>query len=74
MKHFKVFVIANAHEFEYSCSAISEAYDAVYDASAIFGIDLDLDKIMESLVMMKQSHMTRAEMRNLRILVADGEV
>ena len=50
MKHFKIAIKADHHKFEHACYTISEAYDAIVDAVSVFGIDVDLEEAMHSLV------------------------
>lgn len=50
MKHFKIAIKADHHEFEHACYTISEAFDAIVDAVSVFNIDADLEEVMHSLV------------------------
>lgn len=74
MKHFRVRMEANSHQFEYRCSSMSDAYDAVLDASVTFGIQINLDEVIIALVEMKRENQLSAEWYRLRISVEDGEV
>lgn len=74
MKHYEIKISANAHDFEYKCSTISEAYDAICDASAVFGIKVELDTVMEKLVDMKNGNLQKTTTHRVTIAVADGEV
>lgn len=73
MKHFVVTIITNRHGFEYKCSTISEAYNAVCDAVAVFGIDADLNKLMESLVAMNHGKLNSTKSGRLGMCVVEDE-
>lgn len=74
MKHFVIAISAGSHEFEYMCSTISEAYDAICDAVMVFGIDANLNTLMESLVDMNRGKLKSTKIHRLRIIIAEGEV
>lgn len=52
-KYYVVGIEARNNVFERRCITISEAYDAIEDASEAFGIITDMDDIMKILVGMK---------------------
>ncbi|MFR9207655.1 MAG: hypothetical protein ACLVKR_04790 [Lachnospiraceae bacterium] len=74
MKHFKVCIAGGNHEFEYRCSSISDAYDAVLDATAAFEIPVELEDVMTALMNMKRANQTGAKWYRIRVSVEDGEV
>ena len=74
MKHFRVCIEGGNHEFEYRCSSISDAYDAVLDATAAFEIPVELEDVMTALVNMKRANQTSAKWYRIRVSVEDGEV
>lgn len=61
MKHFKIAIKADHHEFEHACYTISEAYDAIVDAVSVFNLDADLEEIMYSLVDMDRGELSAHE-------------
>lgn len=61
MKHFKIAIKADHHEFEHVCYTISEAYDAIVDAVSVFNIDADLEEVMHSLVDMDRGKLIAHE-------------
>lgn len=61
MKHFKIAIKAEHHEFEHVCYTISEAYDAIVDAVSVFNIDADLEEVMHSLVDMDRGKLSAHE-------------
>lgn len=74
MKHYEIAIQAERHQFLYECSTISEAYDAICDASVTFGIGFDLNKVMITLVEMHNGKIRSSEMYRLSIYIKDGEV
>lgn len=74
MKHYRICIEAERHPFEYCCSTISEAYDAIQDASTVFGLNIDLDKVMVDLVGMHEENIISSSCYRLRISKEDGEV
>lgn len=75
MKHYVVSLTAGARVFDYKCSRINEAYDAVLEASAAFDINIDLDDVMSALVRMKEGSLLSQETgRIIRLTVREGEV
>lgn len=74
MKHFEVTIGARSHDFACRCSTISEAFEAICDASKEFGIETDLDAAMEGLVNLKRGICQYVGMYRLAITVEDDEV
>lgn len=73
-KHFVIAISAGRHEFEYQCSTMYEAYEAMDDAAVTFGIQLDRDELMLILVEMKMGHKLSHTTHRWRIRIEDGEV
>lgn len=71
MKHFTITLIADTHEFKHECSTITEAYDAIRDASTVFGIGVNTDELMETLVEMNQEKASTIQNNQIRIRVYD---
>lgn len=44
---------AEKHSFQFECTNISDAYEAISDASETFAFELDKDSLMECLVEIK---------------------
>lgn len=74
MKHYRICIQAERHEFEHLSSTISEAYGAVEDASIAFNLNLDMDSIMRVLVDMDRGILIEKDRHHIRIRVEDGEV
>lgn len=52
--YFVISLYTGNHIFNLECDWISDAYDAVLEASAMFDIDVDLDAVMVALVGMNE--------------------
>lgn len=74
MKHYRISILAERHEFDYLCSTISEAYGAIEDASIAFNLKIDMDGIMRVLVDMDRGSCLRADRNSVWIRVEDREV
>ena len=74
MKHYRICIQAERHEFEYLCSTISEAYGAIEDASIAFNLKIDMDSIMHVLVDLDRGNLIETNRHPIRIRVEDGEV
>lgn len=74
MKHYRICIQTERHEFDYVCSTISEAYGAVEDASIAFNLKIDMDSIMRVLVDMDRGTLIETDRHHIRIRVEDGEV
>ena len=74
MKYFVVSLSTGTCVFDFKCSRINEAYNAVQEASAEFGISVNLDEIMKTLVYMNEGRVLSHEQRGIRITVREGEV
>lgn len=73
-KHFVIGLNADSHVFEFECSTIHEAYDAILDAAIAFGFTIDEDEIIEHLVEMKQDNSISYYESKWFMRVADDEV
>ena len=71
MKHYRICIQAERHEFDYLCSTISDAYGAVEDASIAFNLNLDMDSIMRVLVDMDRRNLIETDRYHIRIRVED---
>lgn len=71
MKYFEVTIEARLHDFTHRCCKISEAFEAIYDASKEFGIETDLDAVMEGLVNLNRGVCQDIEMYRLTITARD---
>ena len=52
-KYLIVEIKAKNHSFRFECTNISDAYEAISDASEVFDFELDKDSLMECLVKLK---------------------
>ncbi len=76
MKHFRIQLYIGNTSFEFCCTTMHEAYEAISDIAVTFADrwDPDMDKIMETLVEMKKGHMLTAENDVCGIAYVDGEI
>ena len=76
-KHFEISIHLSHHSFSFCCTTVHEAYDAVADivTSMQLGAFLgDLDRIIETLVAMKNGQQLSTSNHYFSIFVRDGEV
>lgn len=74
MRHYRICIQAERHEFAYVCSTISEAYGAIEDASIAFNLKIDMDSIMRVLVDLDRGNLIETNRHPIRIRVEGGEV
>ena len=74
MKYCGISLCTGTCMFDFKCSKISDAYDAVREASADFGISVDLCGVMDALVHMDEGRVVSYKKENLIITVREGEV
>lgn len=76
--YFDVSLCTGTYTFNCKCESISEAYDAVSEASEVFGIEVDLREIIVALAGMKEGTMQLIRKKYyhgfLEIIREEGEV
>lgn len=72
--HFEINVKAGYHVFTFMCSTAYEAYQAIEDAMITFKMDVDMDKMMQTLMDMKNGNTISSENKWFMIQWKEGEV
>ena len=73
MKYFVISLCTGTYMFDFKCSKISDAYNAIQEASADFGISVDLCGVMAALVHMDEGRVISYKRGNLIITAREGE-
>lgn len=76
MKHFRIGLFVGDTSFEYRCTTMHEAYEAISDITVKFNDRYapGMDEVMETLVEMKNGRTLTVENRLYGIAYVDGEV
>jgi len=73
VKYFVISLCTGTYMFDFICSKISDAYNAIQEASADFGISVDLYRVMAALVHMDEGRVISYKRGNLIITAREGE-
>lgn len=72
--HFEIQVKTSKFFFSYECTTAYEAYQAIEDAVITFNMNVDMDKMMETLINMKNEKTLSFENKWFIIKWKEGEV